>query len=123
MSHHENPGAAGTAAGRGGAQSEPDAYAHDSKNAQRTKARTLAKGGLSVSPCKLEIFGDKPKRPFTDHSFGHATTNSACRLGEATHHELIDAGRNDAVQQGARTLVLVDSVEHHVASPSRATPA
>ena len=74
MSHHENPGAAGTSAGTGGTQSEPDAYALDSKNVQLTKARTVAKGGLPVSPCKPEIFGDKPKQPFTDQNFEHATT-------------------------------------------------
>jgi len=51
MRDHESPGAAGTAAGAGGAQSEPDAYGHQI-NAQLTKARTPAKSGLPVSPCK-----------------------------------------------------------------------
>lgn len=83
MSDHENPGAAGTAAGAGGAQSEPDACKSNSKNAQLTKARTLAKSGVPVFPCKPESICDKPKPPFNDHSFGHATTNSACRLGIA----------------------------------------
>ena len=120
MSHHENPGAAGTAAGAGGTQSEPDAYAHDSKNAQLTKARTLAQSGVPVLPCKPESFGDKPKRSFIEHGSTDATTNSAHRFGEAAPYQLVGAGRVDAVQKGTRTAVLAVRAERQLASLSRA---
>jgi putative DNA primase/helicase len=75
MSDHENPGAAGTAAGAGGTQSEPDAYNNNSKNAQLTKALTLAKSGLPVFPCKPESLGEKHKQPFTHQGFKDAATD------------------------------------------------
>jgi excisionase family DNA binding protein len=50
------------------------------------------------------------------------TIAETCRrygFGKTTLYELIGAGKVDAVKQGARTLVLADSVERHLASLPR----